>query len=195
MSALEKQEKLYTYGEYKALSEPNGEKWELIDGEIYVMASSTLRHQDIVGNIYNRLCERLGRGKCRVVMDVDTRLNYNKGDMTAVRPDILVVCTPSKIDKDKGSIKGAPDLVIEVLSPSNSRHDLRLKYAKYRDAGVKEIWFVDPVHELVTVYRMLDNDVYDGRTYGIEDEVPVCILDGFAISGEDIFEDHEIIDI
>jgi len=191
MSNILVQQEKMNYEQYRAfceLPENEGKRFELIDGEIYAMAAPNLRHQEIAAELLFKLRGHLGKdGKCKVyVAAVDVRLNYNKADDLVLQPDLLIVCDPQKTE-DGRSIRGAPDMVIEILSPSNSRHDLRVKMAQYRDAGVEEIWIVDPIHETVTVFKKIDKAVYSADIYAEDDEVPVNILENFTINSKDIF--------
>ena len=192
MSAVLKQEKYFTYDDYLKW-DTGDERFELIDGVPYAMASPGTRHQGVaiaLSSVFYSHLRGAGKGSsCRVFYELDVRLNAEKRDDTVVRPDLVVVCDPSKITKN--SIKGAPDLVIEVLSPSTSKHDLRRKFAKYREAGVKEIWYVDPDRLIVLVFKANSTGQYDGNIYGEDDEIPVSILPDFGINCQDIFETLE----
>jgi len=191
MSVLRNEFFHYTYEDYIKVPEGD-EKLELIDGEIVAMASPTWRHQEIVttfiASISNHLKEK--GSKCKVLSDVDTRLNYAKGDDTAVRPDILMVCDRSKFDEK--SIKGAPDFIVEILSPSTAKRDMKVKLIKYCEAGVKEVWIIDPVAEIVLTYVLNPSGSHDWSIYGAEDEIPVSVLENFYISGSDIFPEDDI---
>jgi len=106
---------------------------------------------------------------------------------TVVQPDICLVCDLSKID-DKGCI-GAPDLVIEIQSPSTTRYDAIEKYAVYEKAGVPEYWLVYPIEGEVIVYVLQKTGKYDrGTTYKYDDKVPVKALKGLTIDLEDLFK-------
>jgi len=194
MSALKNTDPVYTskytYEEYRLVPE-NGVKLELIDGEIRAMASPTFRHQEIVTILSQKFRNFLGKGsKCRVATDVDTRLNFDKGDDTAVRPDFLAVCDPSKLKDD--TVKGAPDLVVEIWSPSNTHKDRMDKFKKYCDAGVREIWFINPEAGILEAYRLDDaTGKHIPFIYSKDDTIPVGIFSGLSIAGEDIFFNAE----
>lgn len=186
MSALRKTEPRYTYTEY-AQFDFGDEKWELIDGEVYAMASPVRTHQKISHKITRRIEDYLDEKKkrCEVVQDFDTRLNYAKGDDIVFRPDVVVVCGSSRIDEN--SVKGAPDMVVEILSPSTAKTDLNIKFAKYKEVGVKEIWHIHPETKLVQVTTLQENGTYETEYYGDDDNVPVSIFPEFFINCEDIF--------
>jgi Uma2 family endonuclease len=109
----------------------------------------------------------------------------DKNDDTFLEPDIVVVCDTSKLD-DKGC-NGAPDLVVEILSPTTARHDRVVKFRKYLEAGVQEYWIVNPEEKTVQVH-ILDKDRYVTKTYDETDEVPVTILPDCTIALAPIFE-------
>nr|WP_275955225.1 Uma2 family endonuclease [Mediterraneibacter glycyrrhizinilyticus] len=137
---------------------PEDTRAELIDGVLYDMASPGISHQDICtrltvmfGNYINRK-----KGKCKVFAGpVDIQLDCD--DDTMVVPDLTVVCDDSKIEK--GRIMGAPDLVVEIVSPSSRRRDYVIKTEKYCSAGVREYWIIDPDNERVLVYCFEKDDV------------------------------------
>ena len=190
MSVALKLDKKYTYADL--LNFPEGERWELIDGMPYAMASPNRKHQRILGNLHWKFREHLEGRKCEVYLPpFDVRLNASKkgkdkkNDDTVVQPDLLVVCDLDKLEDGK-SVKGAPDLVIEILSPSNSNHDRTKKFQKYRDAAVPEIWFIDPEDGVTEVFK-LENDKYSIDFYNADDVVPVGVLPGFEVDMEEIF--------
>ena len=174
----------YTYADYCTWGDD--ERWELIDGIPYAMSPSPTRtHQKIVGNIYSRL-EHFLRGKsCEVyISPFDVRLNPGTKDDTVVQPDIVVVCDKSKLN-DSGCV-GAPDMVVEVLSPSTARRDRWLKFTRYIKAGVREYWIVDPETKTASVHILIDG-AYTANAYSDEDTVPVFVLDGCKINMGEVF--------
>lgn len=145
----------FTYADYRAW--PEDERWELIDGEAYAMAGSTLAHQTVVGELFIEIGSFLRGKPCRVfVAPFDIRLPGGKeadDDIaTVLQPDISVVCDPGKLD-DRG-VRGAPDWVIEVLSPSTAARDQIEKLVVYERAGVREVWLVHPTDRVVSVYTL-----------------------------------------
>jgi len=175
----------YTYADYCTWDD--SERWELIDGVPYSMSPAPATvHQRIsiaiVGQLYGFL-----RGKtCEVFhAPFDVRLNAaGDDDDTVVQPDIVVVCDSSKLD-GKGC-NGAPDIVIEILSPATARLDKMLKFNKYLRAGVREYWIVDPDTKTVSTY-ILKNGEYMARAYGDADTVPVYVLEGCRIDLQGVF--------
>ena len=169
----------YTIDDYLAL--PDDQRVELIDGVIYDMSAPTTPHQLIGGEIYALLREFLLRknGACvPFIAPVDVQLD--KDNKTMVQPDVCVVCDRSKINRAR--IFGAPDFVVEVLSPSTKMKDILIKMQKYHSAGVREYWMVDPDAETITriLYMPPTEDLPDGdmkmEIYPFSTSVPVGIF-------------------
>lgn len=148
----------FTYADY--LQWPDGERWELIDGTAYAMAPApTISHQTLVLNIAKQIDDALDGAPCRaLIAPVDVLLpatdEADEQTATVVQPDILVVCDPAKLTER--NVRGAPDWIIEVLSPATARHDHLTKRALYERAGVREYWLVHPVDRVITVYTLKD---------------------------------------
>lgn len=166
----------YTIEDRNAL--PEDHPSELIDGVIYNMASPALRHQSISGAIYHQLWNYVDShgGDC-IPFIAPTDVRLDRDERTMVVPDVFVICQPDddRMDNDK-YINGAPDLIIEVLSPSTRRKDMFTKLHKYEEAGVREYWIVDPKKEKVIVY--IFGEESDVSLYGFDSEVPVGIYQG-----------------
>ncbi len=167
------QEKHYTVKDIYNL--PEGVRAELIDGEMYMMAAPGTGHQRILNYLSTEinLFIRKMDGNCEV-FPAPFAVFFNNDDKTYVEPDISVICDKSKLD-DRGC-NGAPDWVIEIVSPSSRAMDYLKKLFKYQTAGVKEYWIVDPMRKQVIVYRF-DADEYSIH-YSFTDEIPVGIYDG-----------------
>jgi len=190
MGALPKdeQECRFTYADYKGWQLKEGERYELIRGEAFAMAGPSARHQAISWEISGQLYGYLRGKPCRAFCaPFDVRLFYEEGegDDTVVQPDIMVVCDKSKIGPE--GIRGAPDLAIEILSPSNTAIEMEEKRCLYRDAGVREYWVVDPKNSRVTAYCFRDGGIFVSKTYRASDTVPVGIFPGFGIALEQVF--------
>ena len=166
----------YTIEDRNAL--PEDHPSELIDGVIYNMASPALRHQSISGAIYRQLWNYVDSqgGDC-IPFIAPTDVRLDRDERTMVVPDVFVICQPDddRMDNDK-YINGAPDLIIEVLSPSTRRKDMFTKLYKYEEAGVREYWIVDPNKEKVIVY--IFGEESDVSLYGFDSEIPVGIYQG-----------------
>jgi len=174
MDGLRKEE-VYTIADIYAL--PDGERAELIDGKIYYMAPPSLGHQRISGYLYHEIYNYIkrGNGKCEVLA-APFAVFLNDDDINYVEPDISIICDRSKLD-EKGC-HGAPDWIIEIVSPSSKPRDYVKKMLKYGTAGVREYWIVDQEKERVTVYYFEKETIEE---YSFGEEVPVGIYEGFAI--------------
>lgn len=154
---------------------PDGQRAELVDGMLYDMAPPSRVHQEIVGGVYRRLCAAIdGKGgPCKAYV-APFAVNLDADGATWVEPDVAVVCDERKLS-DRGC-EGAPDLVVEVVSPSSQRMDYIVKTARYERAGVREYWIVDPASRQTAVYRFGQQGL-DLRTYPFDTPVPVAIWD------------------
>jgi len=173
----------YTYADY--LTWDDDIRYEIIDGVPYAMAGANLAHQVISGELYSQLHGFLNGKPCMVLAaPFDVRLNAESHDDIVVQPDLLVVCNKFKLD-DK-SYKGAPDMVVEILSPSTAGRDKLVKFNKYLKAGVKEYWIVDPERKIVEVY-VLRGTSYIASVYSENDVATVNVLKGCQIDLKDVF--------
>ena len=188
--ALPAEKERYTFAD--VLTWPDDERAELIDGYPVMMAPPSSTHQEISGALFAQLYNYLEGKQCRVyAAPFAVRLFEQDGDApedgdTMVEPDLSVICDRSKIDKR--GCKGAPDLVIEILSPSTRRHDRLVKMGLYQRAGVREYWIVNP--EDKTVQVMLQDGTGSLRIhedYGQEDTAKVNVLDGCFIELNKVF--------
>lgn len=175
MDALRK-EKIYTIDDIYAL--PDGERAELIDGKIYYMAPPSRTHQRILLSLSRKIADYIEAqdGECEVNI-APFAVFLNKDDINYMEPDISIVCDSSKLD-DRGC-HGAPDWIIEIVSQGNKPMDYFTKLFKYRTAGVREYWIVDPMKERVTVYSF-EKGVMEEYSFG--EAVPVGIYEDFSIS-------------
>ena len=156
---------------------PEGERAELIDGQLYMMAPPNTGHQRIIGKLYNKIQNHIDskKGSCEALM-APFAVFLNEDDRTYVEPDISVVCDSSKID-DMGC-HGAPDWIIEIVSPSSRRMDYMIKLFKYRSAGVREYWIVDPEKNRLLIYNFEQDTIED---HSLQDEVKSGILEDLSI--------------
>ena len=163
----------YTVEDYIAL--PDDQRYELIDGVLYGMAAPTATHQEIIGEVYFAMRSYIknNKGPCKAYLSpFDVQLDMD--DRTMVQPDVMVICDKSKIYKGK-RLLGSPDFVCEVLSPSSIRKDMLLKYKKYKAAGVREYWIIDPELRQVNTY---DFETGISGIYGFDCDIPVAIYGG-----------------
>ena len=166
----------YTLTDYYQI--PDERRVELIDGVIYDMSAPGCDHQLIAGLIHARLLAHVSsrKGTCLpMISPVDVQLDCD--EKTMVQPDVVVVCDRSKVIRR--CIYGAPDLVIEILSPSTRRKDVTIKLNKYIAAGVREYWIIDPDQCRVLVYDF-SAAIYP-VIYGFDAKIPVAIWDGDCV--------------
>ncbi|MCI5620002.1 MAG: Uma2 family endonuclease [Lachnospiraceae bacterium] len=163
----------YTVDDYRAL--PEEQRVELIDGCFYDMAAPTFLHQQIAGEIHRQIANYIldHGGSCRpLIAPVDVQLDCD--EKTMVQPDVGILCHEDKIEK--WGVYGAPDFVLEIVSPSTRRKDCIKKLDKYMDAGVREYWILDPDQKKLLVY------LAEGEAcpiiYGLDHPVPIRIYDG-----------------
>lgn len=180
--------KSYSYFDY--LSWKFAERVELFKGKIMPMSPAPAsRHQRILGKLGTRIHVFLTNNPCEVFFaPFDVRLKKEKNDKlvtTVVQPDICVVCDTNKID-EKGC-NGAPDLVIEILSPGNSNKEMKNKFELYQEAGVLEYLIVDPEREIILQYILKDGSFINHRPLVIDDELELEVLKGFKVNISSLF--------
>ena len=184
----------HTIDDYYAL--PDDRRAELIDGVFYDMAAPHYVHQAVLGKLYSLLdsCIHAHHMPCRVFPSpCDVRLDND--DYTMVQPDLVIICSRPDIIH-AARYDGAPDMVVEILSPSTRTKDLYLKLRKYRQAGVREYWIVDIDRQTVTVHFFEDSCNYEPRTYAFTDSIPIGISGGrylidFSLILEEIRDYYE----
>ena len=179
----------YSYADY--LTWDLDEMVELIKGKVFKAAAAPRRkHQEIAGKLFAKFHNFLENAACKVyIAPFDVRLpgrsKNNEDIYTVVQPDICVVCDPSKLD-DAGCI-GAPDLVVEILSPGNNEKDLKHKYVVYLESGVREYWVVHPEEQTLSVFILIEGDYARSRYYVAGDVVSSKVVEGFKLDVEDLF--------
>ena len=188
--ALPAEKDRYTFADVLAWEE--NERAEIIDGGTVMMAPLSTAHQLISGALFAQLHNFLEGKKCQVIpAPFAVRLFEKDGDGpddvdTMVEPDISVVCDRDKLD-GKGC-KGAPDMVIEILSPSTHRHDRITKYNLYQRAGVREYWIVEPETQTVQVFLRNESGLLlPHESYSREDVAKVNVLNGCFIELGKVF--------
>ena len=185
--------KRYTYADY--LTWLDGKRRELIDGFIHFMSAPVRIHARL-SHLVSWFMEsfvRQRKGSCQIFQaPFDVRLPKNnetddKKIYNVVQPDICVVCDLSKLD-ERGCV-GAPDLIVEVLSPATSKKDWEDKFYLYEEHGVREYWIVDPKAQTIHVFLWQPNGKYDsGTVYGCTQKAPVHIFEGLEIDLGELFE-------
>lgn len=184
--------RLYTYGDY--LKWTDEQRYELINGKIYLLSPAPSRsHQEILVELLRQFSMYLFDKGCKVyTAPFDVRLpdgeEEDRDIQTVVQPDILVICDEDKLDKR--GYRGAPELIIEIISPSSGVRDRKEKRNLYEKHGVKEYWLVDYNEKTVEVYLLGEkNDYSKPLVYSREDEVSVNVLNGLEINLSYVFQE------
>jgi Uma2 family endonuclease len=182
----------YSYADY--LTWEMEEMVELIKGKVFKKAAAAPRriHQRLAGNLYYNIRQFLHGEKCQVYFapfDVRLPVKSKKDDkiFTVVQPDICVVCDLEKLD-DKGCV-GAPDLVVEVLSPGNKQLELQHKYEVYEESGIKEYWLVEPEGQTLLIYTLVQGKYQSSRLMTLGDIAKPSVIKGFALDLSDYFSE------
>ncbi len=172
----------YTIDDIYAL--PEGQRAELIDGKLYNMAPPSTSHQRIVFRLSSAINNYIQQksGACEVFIS-PFAVFLNEDDRNYVEPDICIICDNNKLD-DCGC-HGAPDWIIEVTSPSDPQRDYGIKLFKYRTAGVREYWIVNPQKKTVMVYDF-EKELLSNQ-YNFDDDIPVCIYNDLVININKLF--------
>lgn len=176
---------LKTYTEEDYYNLPEDIRAELINGQIYYMSAPSRIHQEILGFLFKKIAYYIDqkRGDCKVYPSPFAVKLFEDDNKTIVEPDISVICDPNKLT-DRGCT-GAPDLIIEITSPSNSSHDYVRKLNLYMDAGVREYWIVNPIDQSVYVY-FLEEDKFNTKPYTFQDKIKVNIYEDLWISFDEL---------
>ena len=187
--AQEKAHEPYTYADYLKWDSP--ERYELIDGEAVLLAAPSTSHQLVSAELMRQLANFLEGKNCKAIAaPFDVRLFEKEAGSpedvdTVVQPDISVVCDKSKLD-ERGC-KGAPEMVIEIISPGSLRHDRLVKFNLYQRAGIGELWLVDPAGRSIEVFLLRDGSLLPHEVYTIKDIAKVNTLDGCFIEIGKVF--------
>ena len=174
---------IYTEEDYYNL--PENVRAELIDGQIYYMSAPSRIHQRILMFLSNTIFNYLNskNGPCEVYPAPFAVKLFSENDRNVVEPDISVICDSNKLT-DRGCT-GAPDWIVEIVSPSNSSYDYVRKLNLYMDAGVREYWIVNPMEQEVLVY-FLEQDKFKVKSYTLQDKIKVNIYDDLWIDFTDL---------
>ena len=182
-----KEKRKFTYADYKDWELKPGERFEVIYGEAYAMSAPNLTHQGILMELSTQFHTFLRGKPCRVYpAPCDVRLYYeeDESDDTVVQPDIIIICEEKK--RGKEGCRGAPDFVVEILSPSNTAIEMQRKFKLYQKAGVREYWVVDPETKSLLAHLFQEKAVIT-HIYGNTGTAPVSILPGFEITLDEVF--------
>ncbi len=177
----------HNYADYLQWSDNN---YELIKGEAYFMSPApSLEHQEIAGEVFRQIANALVGKKCRsLIAPIDVRLpKQDEPDEqidTVVQPDVLVVCDNHKLDRR--GVRGAPDWVLEVLSPATASHDQIKKRDLYEQHGVREYWLVHPTDRVLTIYLLQNKEFSKPRIIELAGDTAITVLDDVVIQWDDL---------
>ncbi|KJR48107.1 hypothetical protein UF75_1460 [Desulfosporosinus sp. I2] len=187
---LSQEEKKYTYADY--LTYPEDERWEIFDGVPLMQAAPAPIHQEILMELSKQIAVYLTGKTCKIYpapFCVRLPEGYEKDDKEVkniVEPDISIICDKFKIDEM--GCNGAPDMIIEIISPSSIKKDRFLKFNMYEKAGVKEYWIVEPDQKLVSVFLLQTNGRFSRpEMYTDEDSINVSIFPDLVINLSTVF--------
>lgn len=182
----------YSYADY--LTWQMDEMVEIIKGKVFKSAAAAPKrvHQEVALKVARKLGDYLEKKSCKIfVAPFDVRLpvksKRNEDIYTVVQPDICVVCDRSKLDE--AGCLGAPDLIIEILSPGNNRKELKYKYEVYEESGVKEYWVIHPNEQTLLIYTLTSGKYIPSRLFTHGDIVNSECIEGFSLDLEYVFSD------
>ena len=168
----------------KFIDMPEDTRCELINGKIVMMSAPALIHQGICGEVSRQLSNYLAGKPCKTFAGAGVRFSENERKPSVFIPDIVVVCDPTKMQPQW--IVGVPDMIIEILSPSNRRHDMVFKMDRYLREGVPEYWIIDPDTQTIMKFILTDGH-YCPKFYVGGEKVPVHVLDDCEIDFSTLF--------
>ncbi len=179
-------EKIYTHADYQNL--PEGAPYQLIGGELVMTPAPSVYHQIISGRLEFQLRSFVTRQNLGLILDapVDVCL----GETETFQPDILLISKERMGIVEPARINGAPDLVVEILSPATAYYDLRKKFKVYERYGVKEYWIVDPDDKSVQVFVLKDGKLVLDQEAGEAGEISSCVLSGLTVCLDGIFAEQ-----
>lgn len=181
-----------SYEEYMMLVESSDQRYELIDGEVYLLASPSFNHQVVVSEVAARFHGYFSDKECRsLTAPLDVRLfgyaTKFEEDPNVVQPDIVVICDQDKVSED-GRYEGLPVLIVEVLSPSSKGKDMATKLQQYMKSGISEYWIVDPQGKRVIQYSFTPaRDIDLTQVVAEDDTIRSAVFEGLAIRLSEIF--------
>jgi Uma2 family endonuclease len=197
MAVLKRDSQYHTYADYLVWSRTYGD--ELIDGTAYVREppAPSATHQVIVGELHRQIANALKGSPCRAyVAPLDVRLPKSSEEDdkvdTVVQPDVLIVCDREKLD-GRGA-RGAPDWLVEVLSPSTARHDRVVKIPAYERAGVREVWLVHPVDRKLAIYRLEAGRYGPPTVFELKGRTQITAVPGVTVDWDEVLAEVDDLD-
>lgn len=180
----------YTYEAFIAMTEASEERYELIDGEVFMLASPRFEHQYALSNLNEAFTNYFADRPCKnffAPLDIQLDRGIEGRDPCVVQPDLMVLCDWKDNIGDDGKYKGTPTLVIEILSPSTKRHDLVRKLDLYMNTGIKEYWAVDLEQKMVLVYSFTDKSIEMFKVFKEKEKVMSHVFEGLELAAAKVF--------
>jgi prevent-host-death family protein len=175
-----------TYEAFLEMTEHSDNRYEYIDGEVYLLASPSYLHQKVVSELIRHFGNWFVGNTCRALTSpFDVTLPLSKDNINVVQPDVLVLCDPERVNA-KGRYEGIPSLVVEVLSPSTRNKDMIKKMDLYIRTGIREYWTVDPEAGVISVYLFEQGEIKEYQTVGQSGSVHSFLYEGLEIRLEDV---------
>jgi len=176
-----------SYADFIEMTEKSDLRYELIDGEVYLLSSPAYGHQIAVSAFLYGFMQWFQDKPCRVLTaPFDVTLNLSEQNINVVQPDVMVLCDPERVN-EKGRYEGVPSLVVEVLSSSTRRKDMLKKLDLYLRTGIREYWLVDPDARQIMVYFFEEADIKEYRALGSEGHVGSMLFPGLVIDAGKVF--------
>jgi Uma2 family endonuclease len=177
-----------TFEEFREMTRSSEERYELIDGEVYLLTAPQIAHQYSVTEILAQFYPWCKERKCMVFTAPNNiTLVRRPGNINVVQPDLMVICDLEESLSEDGYYKGVPALIVEIISESTRSKDLVKKLDLYMGCGVQEYWVVNPLNREVTVYLFRDHEIGDSKTYRQEEIALSGIFPGLAIAVNNLF--------
>jgi len=176
-----------SYEDFLEMTENSDLRYELIDGEVYLLSSPVYAHQIAASSLLYEFAKWFQNKPCRVLTaPFDVTLKLSEQNINVVQPDVMVICDPERVNK-KGRYEGVPSLVVEVLSPSTRRKDMLKKLDLYLQTGIKEYWLVDPDVKQINVYFFKEADIKEYCLMRSEGHIGSILFPGLEIDIEKVF--------
>lgn len=172
-----------TFEEFEKMNEDASNRYEFIDGEVYMLGTPSVFHQRVVSRLHIRMDEYLKGKPCDVFaspVDITLLRRGNEKFTNLVQPDLMVLCNWRDLTNEQGRYMGIPRLIVEVLSPGNTTKEMFIKLDLYKDAGVEEYWVIDPLRGLTLIYRFENYGIVETRPYKVDDICESMIYPGLT---------------
>ena len=181
--------KRVSYEEFLKISQDNNERYEYIDGEIYLLASPKTIHQKALGELFSIFYNFFKGKKCTpMIAPYDIRLKRHEKDMNVVQPDLMVICDMEEKLGEDDYYYGVPSLVLEIISNSTRGKDYLKKLDLYMSCGVSEYWIVDPVNTEIHVFSFKDKDIEINKTFCKNDTISSFLFNDLKFRVNDVFQ-------